>query len=54
MLEAEFQCVWLSEMLVFIISLDEIVRLGWICSVYWGTEGGESFFCEVGFLTKLH
>lgn len=53
MLEAEFQCVWLSEVLVFLISLDEIVRLGWIC-IYWGAEGGGSFFCEVGFLTKLH
>lgn len=49
MLEAEFQCVWLSEVLVFLISLDEIVRLGWICSVYWGAEGGGAFSVKWGF-----
>ena len=42
MLEAEFHCVWLSAVLLFLISLDETVRLGWICSVYWDAEGGGS------------
>ena len=49
MLEAEFHCVWLSAVLVFLISLDETVRLGWICSVYWDAEGGGNLFYKVGF-----
>lgn len=35
--------------IVFLISLDEIVRLGWICSVYWDAEGGETFSIKWAF-----
>ena len=34
---------------LFLISLDEIVRLGWICSVYWDAEDGETFSIKWAF-----